>query len=403
MNAKLRLLGFDTIQSDCDALTATGWASKLDWDASFGQPWCCDCVVVGGNTTCSGVVLASGCGGGRIPTIECAGGRVTGLFLSNCGVTGALPGSLRDGPVPGVTPGLTALVNLDLGQNLIAGDLSVLSTLTSLQFLGLSFNQFEGSLNPLRRLTRLVRLKLNGLKLTGTMDPLRNLTALYELRVFSNQLQGSLDAVSGLTMLRTLDVSTNSFVGSLSPLTQLTRLNMLDVSANALQGSLAPLSLMTAITNIDLAHNKFTETVQPLTSCQALQFLVLSDNRLDGTACALCILLILACVHMCVFVSIHGIDLGGSCCELNSSRDGVSVCCIDGAVEPRAGDECFRWRSGVPCHLDTLAGYRFRWQSIVRHVGRSGCFVANDCIDCVVQQVYRISVVFSQVDAAAIP
>ncbi|MES2733187.1 MAG: leucine-rich repeat domain-containing protein, partial [Bacteroidota bacterium] len=114
--------------------------------------------------------------------VKVENGRVTGLFLEENALKGAIPASLGN---------LTALKEIRLYFNQLSGSIPTsLGNLTALQRLDLSYNQVSGSIPAeLGKLTALQRLNLYSNQLSGSIPTnLGNVTALQDLNLSFNQL-----------------------------------------------------------------------------------------------------------------------------------------------------------------------------------------------------------------------
>ncbi len=330
------------MESDCDALSATGWGPQLGWNQSLGPTWCCV------NSTTAGVTCNAQ---GRVSQISI----VTPLFLQgslplslssltalevlNLGNQNFLtvsvdavplwpltlrtliltniamgPSSFFDsGSGPSVNVStlstlvqlqtldisgcwmtgfltafapLTRLTFLNAGFNSIQGALHDLSGLTLLTSLNLDFNELiDGTLDPVKQWSALTRLSLSNLAITGTFDALVDATSLTYL-VLSNNLFSvdSADMLAQLTLLQVCKLDNQRrLAGSLAFARNMTRLTMLTVNNNRMDGQLHDLApSCQSLIYLDLSANFFSGSLQALATCTRLQTLYLQGNSLSG-------------------------------------------------------------------------------------------------------------------------
>ncbi|MCO5564753.1 hypothetical protein L7F22_018421 [Adiantum nelumboides] len=159
--------------------------------------------------------------------VACAGPNVTFLNMTGLGLTGGLGSALQN---------LTALIVLDLSNNLLSGGLP-LQLPPHVQVMDLSINQFTGNL-PLA---------------------LSELSNLVSLNMSNNLFSGNLlDMFTPLEGLSSLDLSSNGFDGPLPPsFAALTSLNHLYVQDNNLSGSVDVLATL-PLTDLNLSNNSFS-------------------------------------------------------------------------------------------------------------------------------------------------
>lgn len=210
--------------------------------------------------------------------VSAGGGRVVGLRCVNANLTGNILGTL--------TP-LTALVELDLRNNNLSGDLTPLGSLRFLQVLRLANSQFASVPQALGSLTNLRVLDLQGNQLRGNFPTvLFSLRQLQELNLASNQLDGTLpQGISALSQLRLLNLGSNRFSGAISTgITRLSRLQELYLFSNTLQDSIP--AEIGNLRNLQVFHayKNQLEGDLPLgmRNLSALRDLQLHDNRLEG-------------------------------------------------------------------------------------------------------------------------
>ncbi len=215
--------------------------------------------------------------------VECnAGGTtVTGLDLSENGLAGSLPASLKN---------LTNLQSLQLGLNQISGALPrELGTLSKLAFLDLPFNRITGGLPvELGNLASLQLLNLGGNQLSGSLPAqLGSLRSLTYLDLSGNQLSGAIPAELGrLANLQTLYLDDNQLSGAIpATLGSLAALEQLGLANNQLSGAIPrQLGSLSRLMFLNLEKNQLGGSVPPeLGNATSLIGLLLSSNRLGGT------------------------------------------------------------------------------------------------------------------------
>ncbi|KAL4354249.1 hypothetical protein GQ457_06G043400 [Hibiscus cannabinus] len=172
---------------------------------------------------------------------------------------------------------------LDLGDNLIAGELPSFGSLPGLQVLRLGMNQLFGPV-PVELLEGFVPLKELDLSHNGFTGSIRviNSTTLKVLNLSSNQLSG--DLPSSLRSCETVDLSGNMISGDLSFMQNWeASLVVLDLSSNKLSGSLSSLSHFEDLNTFNLRNNSLTGALPPLVDTSPrLSVVELSFNQLTG-------------------------------------------------------------------------------------------------------------------------
>ena len=209
------------------------------------------------------------------------GTTVTGLDLSENGLAGALPASLKN---------LTNLQSLQLALNQISGALPrELGTLSKLVILDLPFNRITGSLPvELGNLASLQLLSLGGNQISGSLPAqLGNLRSLTYLDLSGNQISGAIPAELGrLANLQTLYLDDNQLSGAIpAALGGLAALEQLGLAGNQLSGAIPrELGNLSQLMFLNLEKNQLGGSVPPeLGNATALIGLLLSSNRLGGT------------------------------------------------------------------------------------------------------------------------
>ncbi|KAH0701514.1 hypothetical protein KY285_015792 [Solanum tuberosum] len=226
------------------------------------------------------------------------------LWLTDCGLIGEVPGTLR---------GLNKLVNLDLALNNLYGPIpSWLTELTSVEQIELYNNSFSGEfpVNGWSDMTSLRRVDLSMNRVTGSipsglcellLDSLNlyenqlygelpiaiaNSPNLYELKLFGNRLNGTLPKDLGkFSPLVWIDVSNNEFSGEIP--VNLCGNGVLEevlMIGNSFSGGIpVSLSQCRSLLRVRLAHNKFSGDIPvEFWGLPRLSLLELTDNSFSG-------------------------------------------------------------------------------------------------------------------------
>ena len=198
-----------SVESDREALVAL-------YDATDGDNWRCNLL---GWTTDAPLDQWDG-------VTTNSSGRVTGVGVQNCGLSGMLPPELGN---------LTKLAELGLHRNDLSGPIPPeLRGLTSLEVLLLDQNALSGPIPPeLSDMTALRILNMAHNNLTGSIPPtLGDLGALSTLILRDNDLSGSIPPeLGGLASLAALDLNTNGLSGPIPlELSNLASLRVLGLS-----------------------------------------------------------------------------------------------------------------------------------------------------------------------------
>ncbi|CAA0839182.1 Probable inactive receptor kinase [Striga hermonthica] len=204
------------------------------------------------------------------------------LRLQNNQLSGSVPGELLQGAVP--------LVELDLSVNEFSGPIPVINS-TTLVTLNLSSNSISGPLPP--SLGNCLNVDLSRNLLSGDISVLNNWNYNLEaLDLSSNGLRGILPNLTQFEKLTLLRARNNSLEGPL-PFTLGSKLVTVDLSSNRFDGPI-PHSFFTllTITNLNLSGNHLTGPI-PIQNSHASELLVLptippmesldlSNNALTG-------------------------------------------------------------------------------------------------------------------------
>jgi Leucine-rich repeat (LRR) protein len=253
--------------------------------------------------------------------------HVTGLSLSDFGLTGVLPSDISHlaqletldlsfnrlaGEIPRSLFKLRHLKRLDLAQNRFRGSLSsAQTTLPKLEFLNLRGNNLAGNIKGIARMVALVELDLADNRFEGPLP--RSMTVLSKLKYLSlggNALTGALPveigklhSLEGLSLahnrltgivpvqigdllkLQFLDLSFNRFFGRIpSSVRRLKHLRSFEADHNAFDGSFPFSVCQESLTLLNLSANQFDEQLPTdMTPCKAIQTLRLANNGFRGT------------------------------------------------------------------------------------------------------------------------
>lgn len=179
-----------------------------------------------------------------------------------------------------------SLLQLDLSENFLSGQLPVFSPWVNTNFLNFAFNMFHGSLPIPASSTLTYDVQDN--KFTGNVSPvICNMSHLLALDLSNNNLSGMIPQCLGnfSDSLQLLNLQSNSFHGPL-PQTYSSKSNLriLDVSQNQLQGRL-PRSLVNCqmLETLALSNNHFSD-VFPfwMWTLPELEVVVMRENRFQG-------------------------------------------------------------------------------------------------------------------------
>mmetsp|Transcript_27567 Transcript_27567/g.75216 ORF Transcript_27567/g.75216 Transcript_27567/m.75216 type:complete len:685 (+) Transcript_27567:254-2308(+) len=225
---------------------------------------------------------------------------VTDILFPRSGLAGELPPEMEllrhlvqldmnNNLIRGQIPSMPYLTNLDLAYNKLTGYMpDHFSEMTGLQILSLSENDLQGAIpHTFPALTDLKVLALNGNQLTGGLHEIYSLSNLEEVYLFSNLFEDQLSHVSfqELQNLKVIDMKKNRLSGPLpnSLFSKLTHLEVIDFHMNALDGHINniiaedhPLLYMDISSN--LLGGGLPTSIDNL---RALTHLDLSYNRLE--------------------------------------------------------------------------------------------------------------------------
>ena len=165
-------------------------------------------------------------------------GRVVKLALEDFDLTGALPAEIGR---------LSALTELNLGDNHLTSLSAEIGQLNSLEVLDLVGNQLTSVPAEIGQLTSLERLNLNGNQLTSVPAEIGQLTSLEELGLGGNQLTSLPAEIGQLTALRQLNLNGNRLTSVPAEIGQLTSLMHLELDDNLLKSLPAEIWQLTSL------------------------------------------------------------------------------------------------------------------------------------------------------------
>ena len=227
---------------------------------------------------------------GPIPSIGGFSGPTELLDLSDNQLTGSIPdawGAQATGSPP--TTKLGGLKRLRLSGNQLTGQIPAgLGNMTALMELDLGENDISGNIPSLTALAALEELFLNENDLTGVFPAwLPSLTTLEKVDLGGNGLTGEIPSALGtLPMLTHLDLSDNGLTGPISgKLAESTNLGALLLGGNNLSGAIpAELGTLASLKKLDLSENGlYGDIPAALGSARDLEELRLNENNLAGT------------------------------------------------------------------------------------------------------------------------
>ncbi|XP_038985300.1 receptor protein kinase TMK1-like [Phoenix dactylifera] len=237
--------------------------------------------------------------------VRCTSGRVTGVLVSNSGISGSLPPDVRN---------LSALTRLELMINKLSGPLPSLAGLGALTTLFLANNSFSSipedffsglnsltnvylDTNPLaswtipsslRTASGLVNFSANGVNLTGTIPDFlgTGFPSFYHLALAGNNLTGPIPSSFGASPLNSLWLNNqkgSGLSGRIDVIQNMTNLKLLYLMSNSFSGPIPDLSRLENLYDLDLRDNQLTGPVpSSLTSLKSLKRVVLTNNLLQG-------------------------------------------------------------------------------------------------------------------------
>ncbi|MCY3992968.1 MAG: fibronectin type III domain-containing protein [Caldilineaceae bacterium] len=222
-------------------------------------------------------------------------GDVIELNLGNNRLTGEIPdlgalaelkwlalfGNYLTGPVPDLSAN-ARLRTLHISDNRFSGPIPDLSAFNDLRFLALAQNELTGPVPDLSANPNLEVLLLSQNELTGPVPDLSANPRLKWLYLDNNQLTGPVPDLSALVNLTHLHLSHNRLTGPVPDLSALTQLWELYLSHNALTGSFPDLSALVELRELHLNSNRLSGEIPDLSALTHLDDLYLGFNRLSG-------------------------------------------------------------------------------------------------------------------------
>lgn len=219
------------------------------------------------------------------------------LYLGNNVLTGTLSGlssnkqlktiSVGYNKLSGSLPDLSLLKNLEyfsVNSNQMTGELPNISSLSNLRVFDVGYNQFSGSLPDFSSLKNLEYLEIGNNCFTGEFPNISGLTKLIRLCARSNKLTGSIPDISSLSSIRFFDVGYNQFGGSLPDISSLTNLEEFHIDNNSITGSFPNISNLTSLVAFGVSANQLTGEIPDLSKLKNLEVFSVSDNQLTGIA-----------------------------------------------------------------------------------------------------------------------
>ncbi|XP_049850332.1 uncharacterized protein LOC126322522 [Schistocerca gregaria] len=169
---------------------------------------------------------------------------------------------------------------LNLGYNLLSGEIPSFEMHTQLKYLDLSHNSFSGTIPKFTKNINLVKLELGSNQLTGTIPFLFTNTKLSVIDFSSNKLRGGIPNVCRPSIV-VFNVSSNNLVEELPDFCGSELLSILDVSNNMLVGSI-PTFPSRFISKLYLGNNLFKGRMPSFSYNPYLEYVNFSHNSLSG-------------------------------------------------------------------------------------------------------------------------
>ncbi|CAE7642718.1 ERL2 [Symbiodinium sp. CCMP2592] len=173
---------------------------------------------------------------------------------------------------------------IQLVDNNLTGELSAeLGKLTRLKRLWLGENrQLSGSIGNLSSLTQLIQLDLPNTLVTGDLDALKNLTQLKFLKLFQTQVHGKLEALTDLRELKELDMSRTAVSGGLEALKNFEDMTEVMLAETQISGELNALANLHGLLFLDLSKTKTTGAIEDLLQWKDLEAALLRRTMVSG-------------------------------------------------------------------------------------------------------------------------
>ena len=233
-------------------------------------------------------------GAGRVVELDLSQNQLSGQIPSEIGqLTGLteldLFGNQLTGEIPSVIGDLDKVTRLSLWANQLSGSIPVeLGDMESLEWVALGINELTGEIPPeLGNLETLTHMDFTLNQLSGPIPAeLGNLPNVVWIGLWSNQLSGPIPAELGnLTGLVQLDLDHNRLSGPIpAELGNLVNLDELWLRHNQLSGPIpAELGNLSNLTVLGLGHNQLTGQIPAeLGHLENLRRLYLLGNQFSG-------------------------------------------------------------------------------------------------------------------------
>ena len=233
-------------------------------------------------------------GAGRVVELDLSQNQLSGQIPAEIGqLTGLtnldLFGNQLTGEIPATIGNLDKVTRLSLWANQLDGSIPVeLGDMESLEWVALGINELTGEIpSELGNLTTLTHMDFTLNQLSGSIPAeLGNLPDVVWIGLWSNQLSGPIPAELGnLTGLTQLDLDHNQLSGPIpAELGNLVNLDELWLRHNELSGPIPPeLGNLRSLTVLGLQQNQLTGAIPAeLGSLTNLRRLLISGNELTG-------------------------------------------------------------------------------------------------------------------------
>ena len=213
---------------------------------------------------------------GNIPVLS----ALTQLQIFDCA------GNQLSGPIP-VLSANKQLIEFRCNVNQLVGSIPSLSGLENFTVFTGDYNYLTGTIPALSSNRKLVEFRCNnqlgGTKITGSIPSLSGLSALEFFECQGNQLTGSIPSLSGSTLLKTFDCAGNQLSGPIPVLSACKQLIVFRINGNFnLTGTIPNLEGLSALTNFVGDYNQLTGNIPSLSSNTSL-FEFRCNNQLGGT------------------------------------------------------------------------------------------------------------------------
>ena len=198
-------------------------------------------------------------------------GCVNQLNLNNNNLVGTLP----DLNLPNLT-------NLELGDNILSGNIPDFSYLTNATVVNLYQNNFNGSIPNFSNLNSVTQLMLDRNNLSDTIPNFTNLGTLQQLFLGNNNLTGAIPDFTNLSYLNIFSAPDN-LLSAMPEFSSLYNLTTLYLQGNQLSGDIPHFYSTYSLQTLRLNNNQFTGTIPDFQSYN-LNAIFLDENQLDSCA-----------------------------------------------------------------------------------------------------------------------